>query len=226
MVTTVGTPQIIAAQELRIECMFPADDATEARHRITGGGGVTRWTNSGDIRTFNDDAVIKTKGLGWNAAELLDQLGPYVCTEGATPTELAGAWIFSPVHSKREPPPYCYPLRRQIQIPARKVSLITMPGLPRFWTGPSYRARLRQPAPCAFHRARFDWIDCSSTPYDEQLRQSPTNNEQPPSQPDQPVLTDQLVDKARRTPTLSIESEARRPTLRRFFDHSIIRLWR
>ena len=30
MVTTVGTPQTIVAQELRIECMFPADDATEA----------------------------------------------------------------------------------------------------------------------------------------------------------------------------------------------------
>lgn len=32
MVTTVGTPQTAAAQELRIECMFPADEATEARH--------------------------------------------------------------------------------------------------------------------------------------------------------------------------------------------------
>jgi transcriptional regulator with XRE-family HTH domain len=32
MVTTVGTPQTVAAQELRIECMFPADDATEAHH--------------------------------------------------------------------------------------------------------------------------------------------------------------------------------------------------
>ena len=32
MVTTVGTPQTIAAQELRIESMFPADEATEARH--------------------------------------------------------------------------------------------------------------------------------------------------------------------------------------------------
>jgi transcriptional regulator with XRE-family HTH domain len=33
MVTTVGAPQNIAAQELRLECMFPADDETEARHR-------------------------------------------------------------------------------------------------------------------------------------------------------------------------------------------------
>lgn len=32
MVTTVGTPQTVAAQELRIECMFPADEATEAYH--------------------------------------------------------------------------------------------------------------------------------------------------------------------------------------------------
>jgi transcriptional regulator with XRE-family HTH domain len=34
MVTTVGTPQTIAAQELRIECMFPADEATEIHHAI------------------------------------------------------------------------------------------------------------------------------------------------------------------------------------------------
>jgi hypothetical protein len=32
MVTSVGTPQTVAAQELRLECMFPADDETEARH--------------------------------------------------------------------------------------------------------------------------------------------------------------------------------------------------
>lgn len=33
MVTTVGTPQTVSAQELRIETMFPADDATEALHQ-------------------------------------------------------------------------------------------------------------------------------------------------------------------------------------------------
>lgn len=33
MVTSVGTPQTVAAQELRLECMFPADDATEALHQ-------------------------------------------------------------------------------------------------------------------------------------------------------------------------------------------------
>jgi transcriptional regulator with XRE-family HTH domain len=38
MVTTVGTPQTIAAQEMRIECMFPADEATEANHVTMIGG--------------------------------------------------------------------------------------------------------------------------------------------------------------------------------------------
>lgn len=33
MVTSVGTPQTVAAQELRLESMFPADEATEVRHR-------------------------------------------------------------------------------------------------------------------------------------------------------------------------------------------------
>ncbi len=32
MVTTVGTPQTIAAQELRIECLFPLDESTETLH--------------------------------------------------------------------------------------------------------------------------------------------------------------------------------------------------
>jgi transcriptional regulator with XRE-family HTH domain len=32
MVSTVGAPRNVAAQELRLECMFPADDETEARH--------------------------------------------------------------------------------------------------------------------------------------------------------------------------------------------------
>jgi len=40
MITTVGTPQTIATQELRIESMFPADDATEAAHR--------RWMEGSD----------------------------------------------------------------------------------------------------------------------------------------------------------------------------------
>lgn len=32
MVSTVGTPVTVAAQELRVECMFPADEATEKEH--------------------------------------------------------------------------------------------------------------------------------------------------------------------------------------------------
>lgn len=38
MVTTVGAPQIIATQELRIECLYPADDETDARHRALMAG--------------------------------------------------------------------------------------------------------------------------------------------------------------------------------------------
>jgi transcriptional regulator with XRE-family HTH domain len=34
MVTTVGTPQTVAAQELRIESMFPADEETERQHLL------------------------------------------------------------------------------------------------------------------------------------------------------------------------------------------------
>ena len=34
MVSTVGTPRTVMAQELRLECMFPADEATE-RHHLT-----------------------------------------------------------------------------------------------------------------------------------------------------------------------------------------------
>jgi hypothetical protein len=36
LITTVGTPQTIAAQELRVECMYPADDETEALHAKLG----------------------------------------------------------------------------------------------------------------------------------------------------------------------------------------------
>ena len=32
LITTVGTPRTIAAQELRVECMYPADEQTEALH--------------------------------------------------------------------------------------------------------------------------------------------------------------------------------------------------
>ena len=38
MISTVGTPTTVAAQELRVECMFPADEATEQRHRLAFSG--------------------------------------------------------------------------------------------------------------------------------------------------------------------------------------------
>jgi transcriptional regulator with XRE-family HTH domain len=41
LVTTVGTPNAIAAQELRLECMFPADEETEARHLALLGAGAS-----------------------------------------------------------------------------------------------------------------------------------------------------------------------------------------
>lgn len=39
MVSTVGTPRAVAAQELRVECMFAADDETEALHPALFGAG-------------------------------------------------------------------------------------------------------------------------------------------------------------------------------------------
>jgi hypothetical protein len=32
MVTTTGAPKTVAAEGLRLECLFPADEKTEARH--------------------------------------------------------------------------------------------------------------------------------------------------------------------------------------------------
>jgi hypothetical protein len=32
MITTVGTPQTVAAEEMRLESMFPADEWTEETH--------------------------------------------------------------------------------------------------------------------------------------------------------------------------------------------------
>lgn len=65
-----------------------------------GGGGVTKWQNAADIRLFNDDAVMTTKVAGWDAAEVIEQLGPYVSSNGKTPADLPKAWVFEPGHSK------------------------------------------------------------------------------------------------------------------------------
>ena len=42
MVTTVGTPRTVTAQELRIESMFPADEETESEHLILLGQNTLR----------------------------------------------------------------------------------------------------------------------------------------------------------------------------------------
>jgi hypothetical protein len=65
-----------------------------------GGGGATKWLNSGDIRMFNEDAVISTKIVGWDASELIDALGGYVHSAGQTPGDIPKAWIFEPGHQK------------------------------------------------------------------------------------------------------------------------------
>ena len=65
-----------------------------------GGDGAVRWSNNADIRMFNDDAVIKTRIIGWDAAEILDQLNPYVRSEGKTPADLPKSWVFEPGHDK------------------------------------------------------------------------------------------------------------------------------
>lgn len=65
-----------------------------------GGGGATKWLNSSDIRMFNDDAVMTIKIAGWDAEEVIDQLGPYVRNNGKTPADLPMAWVFEPGHPK------------------------------------------------------------------------------------------------------------------------------
>lgn len=65
-----------------------------------GGGGATKWQNSADIRMFNDDAVMATKVAGWDAAEVVEQLGPYVRSNGKTPADLPLAWVFEPGRPK------------------------------------------------------------------------------------------------------------------------------
>jgi transcriptional regulator with XRE-family HTH domain len=47
MVTTVGAPQTIATQELRIECMYPLDDQTDKQHRALMADAVGSDTSLG-----------------------------------------------------------------------------------------------------------------------------------------------------------------------------------
>jgi hypothetical protein len=65
-----------------------------------GGGGGVKWNNYGDIRMFNDDAVISTKIIGWDASEIVDELGGFVHSGGQTPGKIPSAWVFEPGHPK------------------------------------------------------------------------------------------------------------------------------
>jgi transcriptional regulator with XRE-family HTH domain len=47
LVTTVGTAQTITTQELRIECMFPLDDATEVEYAKLMKQAAARWRQTG-----------------------------------------------------------------------------------------------------------------------------------------------------------------------------------
>ncbi|MEM5312356.1 hypothetical protein [Paraburkholderia sp. JHI869] len=66
----------------------------------SGGGGVNRHEESADIRMFNDDAVLTMKVTGWDAAEVLDQLGPFVHSNGQTAADVPKAWVFEPGKAK------------------------------------------------------------------------------------------------------------------------------
>lgn len=54
LVTTVGTPQTIAAQELRVECLYPADDGTEALHAKVLAGCLLTEALACTTRIVND----------------------------------------------------------------------------------------------------------------------------------------------------------------------------
>lgn len=62
----------------------------------SGSGGTNRHEESADIRMFNDDAVLTMKVAGWDAAEVLDQLGPFVHSNGQTAADIPKAWVFEP----------------------------------------------------------------------------------------------------------------------------------
>ncbi|WGS51131.1 hypothetical protein LFL96_06410 [Paraburkholderia sp. D15] len=65
-----------------------------------GVGSVSYPSDAGDIRMFNDDAVMPAKITGWDAAEIVDQLGTFVHSNGKTPAALPMGWVFEPGHPK------------------------------------------------------------------------------------------------------------------------------
>lgn len=67
----------------------------------SGGAGSVRYaSDSADIRMFNDDAVMTTRIVGWDAAEVIEQLGPFAHSNSKTPADLPKAWVFQPGHPK------------------------------------------------------------------------------------------------------------------------------
>ncbi|WP_413197055.1 CC0125/CC1285 family lipoprotein [Pararobbsia alpina] len=63
----------------------------------SGGVGVAnRYMDNATIRMFNDDAVFPARVVGWDVAEILDNLGPYVRTDGQSNANLPRAWVFEP----------------------------------------------------------------------------------------------------------------------------------
>ena len=65
-----------------------------------GNTGVRYSADAADIRMFNDDAVITTKVAGWDAAEVVDQLEPFVHSAGRTAADVPKAWVFEAGHPK------------------------------------------------------------------------------------------------------------------------------
>ncbi len=49
---------------------------------------------------FNDDAVMPAKIAGWDAAEIVDQLGTFVHSSAKTPAEIPLGWVVEPGHPK------------------------------------------------------------------------------------------------------------------------------
>ena len=61
MITTVGTPQTVTAEELRLECMFPADDATEAALCHAADDDVMQVERAVEI---NRDHLVPERAIG------------------------------------------------------------------------------------------------------------------------------------------------------------------
>jgi hypothetical protein len=67
----------------------------------SGGGGTIRYaSDSADIRMFNEDTALKATVAGWDAAEVVERLGPFAHSNSRTPADVPEAWLFEPGHPK------------------------------------------------------------------------------------------------------------------------------